>query len=284
MQTPETNPPQATAPELLPAKARGLAAARGRLAGRKILVLGAGQQDYGLENPPVGNGRAMSRLFAREGAALALADIDPHSVSKTARLLADENSAAIVVLADASDPGDLERAVDEAQAGLGGLDGLALNVGVVGGWGLEHTSAEDWDRAFAVNTRAHFLTVKHALAVMPEGSSIVLISSIASLMPANDAVSYHASKAALHGLCLWLAKHCAPRQIRVNLVLPGLIDTSLGRLASQADPSRQTRTIPLGREGTAWEVAHAAVFLLCEEASYITGHSLVVDGGLLALR
>ena len=281
MQTPETAAPPATAPKLSPAEARGLAAARGRLVGRRVLILGAGQQDYGLPDPPVGNGRAMSLLFAREGAALALADIDPQSVSETAGLLADEGSAATVVLADASDPGDLERAVDEAQASL---DGLALNVGVVGGWGLEHTSAEDWDRAFAVNARAHFLTAKHALAVMPDGSSIVLISSIASLMPANDAVSYHASKAALHGLCLWLAKHCAPRSIRVNLILPGLIDTSLGRLASQADPSRQTRPIPLGREGTAWEVAHAAVFLLCEEASYITGHSLVVDGGLLALR
>jgi NAD(P)-dependent dehydrogenase (short-subunit alcohol dehydrogenase family) len=103
-------------------------------------------------------------------------------------------------------------------------------------------------------------------------------------MPANEVAAYHSSKAALSGLCIWLAKHAAPRNVRVNLVVPGLIDTSLGRLASKADPTRQERPIPLGREGTAWEVAYAAAFLLSGEASYITGHSLVVDGGLVALR
>ena len=174
--------------------------------------------------------------------------------------------------------------VNEACAGLDGLDGLAANVGVVGGWGLDNTSAEDWDRVFQVNVRAHYLTCKHALPLMPDGAAIVLTSSIAALMPANEVIAYHSSKAALDGLCMWLAKHAASRRIRVNLVLPGLIDTSLGRLASKADPSREERPVPLGRQGTAWEVAYAAAFLLSDEASYITGHSLVVDGGLVALR
>lgn len=262
----------------------GAASGRERLAGRKILVVGAGQQDYGLNDPPVGNGRAMSRLFAREGAHVAVTDLDAAAVGETARQVHAEGSAAVIIVADVSEPTEIERMVAEARDGLDGLDGLVANVGVVGGWGLDHTSAEDWDRVFQINVRAHYLTCKHALAVMPDGAAIVLTSSIAALMPANEVVAYHSSKAALDGLCMWLAKHAAPRNIRVNIVVPGLIDTSLGRLASKADPSREQRPIPLERQGTAWDVAYAAAFLLSNEASYITGHSLPVDGGLVALR
>jgi NAD(P)-dependent dehydrogenase (short-subunit alcohol dehydrogenase family) len=266
------------------AEASGAAVGRGRLADRKILLLGAGQQDYGLDDPPIGNGRAMSQLFAREGADVALADIDAEAVAETARRVRAEGGTAVAIVLDASEAPELRRMVSDAHARLGGLDGLAVNVGIVGGWGLDHTSAEDWDRVFQVNVRAHFLACKHALEVMEDGSSIVLTSSIAALMPVNEVVAYHSSKAALEGLCMWLAKHAAARDIRVNLVVPGLIDTSLGRLASQADPTREQRHIPLGRQGTAWEVAYAAAFLLSNEASYITGHSLLVDGGLVTLR
>jgi NAD(P)-dependent dehydrogenase (short-subunit alcohol dehydrogenase family) len=266
-------------------EAYGAAAGRGRLEGRKILVVGAGQQNYELTDPPVGNGRAMSRLLAREGARVAVADLNAAAVGETARQVHAEGSAtAVTIVADVSKPSEIERMVAEAREELDGLDGLVANVGIVGGWGLDHTSAEDWDRVFQINVRAHYLTCKHALAVMPDGAAIVLTSSIAALMPANEVVAYHSSKAALDGLCMWLAKHAAPRNIRVNIVVPGLIDTSLGRLASKADPSREERPIPLGRQGTAWEVAYAALFLLSDEASYITGHSLPVDGGLVALR
>jgi NAD(P)-dependent dehydrogenase (short-subunit alcohol dehydrogenase family) len=265
-------------------EAYGAVSGRERLEGRKILVVGAGQQDYGLDDPPVGNGRAMSRLFAREGAHVALADLDAAAVEETARQVHAEGSAAVTIVADVGEPTEIERMVAEARDGLEGLDGLVANVGIVGGWGLDHTSAEDWDRVFQVNVRAHYLICKHALAVMPDGAAIVLTSSIAALMPANEVVAYHSSKAALDGLGMWLAKHAAPRNIRVNIVVPGLIDTSLGRLAGKADPSREERTIPLGRQGTAWDVAYTAVFLLSNEASYITGHSLPVDGGLVALR
>jgi NAD(P)-dependent dehydrogenase (short-subunit alcohol dehydrogenase family) len=268
----------------LPAEARGAAEGRGRLAGRKILVVGAGQQSYDMEDPPVGNGRAMSRLLAREGALLAVADRDEAAAEQTARVVRGEGHSAITIVADVSEPAETERMVEEARAGLGGLDGLVVNVGIVGGWGLQNTSVEDWDCVFATNVRAHFLACRHALARMPDGGSIVLTSSIAALLPANEVLAYHSSKAALHGLCMWLAKDVAARGIRVNLVVPGLIDTSLGRLASMADPTREDRPVPLGRQGTAWEVAYAAAFLLSDEASYITGHSLVVDGGLVALR
>jgi NAD(P)-dependent dehydrogenase (short-subunit alcohol dehydrogenase family) len=274
--------PKLTQP--LTPEARGTSLGRERLAGRKILIVGAGQRDYGIENPPIGNGRAISRLLAREGAHVALADVDAAAVEETARQVQTEGQAALVIVADAGEPSEIERMVGVACTGLDGIDALVVNVGVVGGWGLEHTSAADWDHVFQINVRAHYLTCKHALAVMSDGGAIALTSSVAALMPANEVVAYHSSKAALHGLCMWLAKHAAVRGIRVNLVVPGLIDTSLGRLAGNADPSRQERPIPLGRQGTAWEVAHATSFLLSDEASYITGHALLVDGGLQALR
>jgi NAD(P)-dependent dehydrogenase (short-subunit alcohol dehydrogenase family) len=277
-----SNMPTLTQP--LTPEARGASVGHERLAGRKILIVGAGQQSYDVENPPIGNGRALSRLLAREGAQVAIADVDRAAVEETARQVNAEGQAAVTIVADAGEPSEIERMVDEAHTGLDGIDGLVVNVGIAGGWGLEHTGAEDWDRVFQVNVRAHYLTCKHTLAVMKDGGAIALTSSIAALMPANEVVAYHSSKAALHGLCIWLAKHAAARGIRVNLVVPGLIDTSLGRLAGKADPSRQERPIPLGRQGTAWEVAHAASFLLSDEASYITGQALLVDGGLQALR
>jgi NAD(P)-dependent dehydrogenase (short-subunit alcohol dehydrogenase family) len=273
-----------TAQPSMSPEALGAAAGCGRLEGRKILVVGAGQQSYDIEDPPIGNGRAMSRLFGREGAQVAVADADTAAAQETARQVRAEGATAVTIVADVGEAGDIARMVSEAQAGLDGLDGVVANVGIAGGWGLDSTSAEDWDRVFAINVRAHYLTCKHALSVVSAGASIVLTSSIAALMPINEVVAYHSSKAALDGLCTWMARHAAARGVRVNLVVPGLIDTSLGRLASKADPDRDGNRVPLGRHGTAWEVAYAAAFLLSNEAGYVTGHSLVVDGGLVALR
>ena len=112
----------------------------------------------------------------------------------------------------------------------------------------------------------------------------MLVSSVAGHMALGDVTAYNASKAALVGLCQSVAKEAAPRGVRCNVVVPGLIDTPLGRMASAARPDRGQEPIPLGRQGTAWEVAAAALFLLCDDASYITGQTLVVDGGLLTLR
>jgi NAD(P)-dependent dehydrogenase (short-subunit alcohol dehydrogenase family) len=137
---------------------------------------------------------------------------------------------------------------------------------------------------FAVNVRSHFLGCKHAVPVMPRGGAIVLVSSLAALIPVSDRPAYNASKAALLGLCHAAAKEAAPRGVRVNVLLPGLIDTPLGRRASAGRPERATTPIPLGRQGTAWDVAAAALFLVSEDAGYVTGQSLVVDGGLVTLR
>jgi NAD(P)-dependent dehydrogenase (short-subunit alcohol dehydrogenase family) len=249
-----------------------------RLAGRRILVVGGGQDDHGLEDPPVGNGRAMSVLFGREGAAVAIADIDRDSAEATARLVRDEGAEAMVVVADAADEQGSAEMFARAKDALGGLDAAVLNLGIGAGFMISGTSAEDRDRVMAVNLRSHFLGCKHALATMGERGSVILVGSVASreVMPLP---AYAASKAALESLCRQAAVEGAPR-IRVNLVVPGLIDTPLGRLASAISSRRERVRIPAGRQGTAWEVAHAALFLLSDEASYITGQSLVVDGGL----
>ena len=250
----------------------------GRLDGRRILVVGGGQQDYGIEDPPVGNGRAMSVLFAREGAAVAVADLDAASAEATAELVGAEGAESIAIAADASDEGDVVRTLEEAHSGLGGLDGIVLNIGVAGGLGLQGTTVEDWDRVMAVNARAHFLGLKHGLPAMSDGGAVVLTGSLASreTMPSP---AYAASKSALEGLVRNGAIEGAP-SVRVNLLIPGLIDTPLGRLATRLAPQRAEVHIPLDRQGTASEVAYAALFLMSDESSYMTGQSLVVDGGL----
>jgi NAD(P)-dependent dehydrogenase (short-subunit alcohol dehydrogenase family) len=263
--------------ETTAAEARGEAPGRGRLDGRRILVVGAGQEDHGLEDPPLGNGRAMSILFGREGADVAVADLNQASAEETVELVRAEGAGAEAIAADAADPEAASGMFESAVAALGGLDGLVMNVGIGAGLGIRGTSPEDWDRVMAVNARSHFLGCKHGLETMEEGA-IVLVGSIASreVMPIPV---YASSKAALEALCRQAAVEGAPR-IRTNLLMPGLIDTSLGRLASRISPLRDQVRIPARRQGTAWEVAYGALYLLSGESSYVTGQSLVVDGGL----
>jgi NAD(P)-dependent dehydrogenase (short-subunit alcohol dehydrogenase family) len=264
--------------EVTAAEALGEAPGRRRLEGRHILVVGAGQEDQGLEDPPIGNGRAISVLCAREGASVALADLNEVSAVETAKLVRAEGAEAVVIAGDASDEEAMSAAFGETRSAFGGVDGLVMNVGIGAGLGLAGTSTEDWDRVLAVNVRSHFLGCKLALQSMGDGGAIVLVGSIASreVMPFP---AYAASKAALESLCRQAAVEGAPR-IRTNLLVPGLIDTSLGRLASQLSPLRDRVFIPARRQGTAWEVAYGALFLLSGESSYVTGQSLVVDGGL----
>ena len=228
----------------------------GRLAGRRILVVGGGQQSHGLEDAPIGNGRAIALICAREDASVAVADIDLAAAEETAELARGEGGGQVEALAaDASEDRDVVAMIEKTEKTLGGLDGLVLNVGIAAGIGLQNTSAEEWDRVMAVNLRAHFLALKHGIPRMGRGGSAVLIGSVAG-MRVMPLPAYSASKAALEALSRHAAIEAAP-DVRVNLLVPGLIDTSLGRLATRLYPERAKVPIPLGRQGTAWEVASA---------------------------
>lgn len=268
----------------LPAESRGDAPGRGRLAGRRILVVGGGQMDIGETDIPIGNGRAMSVLFAREGAHVAVADRDWVAAEETVAKIMGEKGRAFPIAADATKEADVSEMIARAIEGLSGLDGLVLNVGIgAGGPWLEGTTAEAWDKVFAVNIKSHMLSVKAALPQLADGSSIVFISSIAGLTAGSRLPAYDASKAGLAGLSRHVAFEGARRSIRANVIAPGLMDTSIGRLASRGRPNRASTPVPLGRQGTGWETAYAALFLLSEESAYITGQILAVDGGLSGL-
>jgi NAD(P)-dependent dehydrogenase (short-subunit alcohol dehydrogenase family) len=272
------------APEIpLPPEAAGTAPGRGRLEGRRILVVGAGRLPNDDPDSPPGNGQATSVLAAREGASVAVVDIRPEAADETVALVEAEGGRAARIVADVAQADDCDRLVDEARDALGGLDGVVLNVGIAGGMGLEGTSPEVWDKVLAVNLRSHFLVARRALPLMEAGGALVFVSSLAGIRPGSRIPAYDASKAALPGLCRHVAREAAPRGVRANVIAPGLMDTPLGRLATRGRPSRGRTPVPLGRQGTAWEVAYAAIFLLSGESSYVTGHTLVVDGGLVHL-
>jgi NAD(P)-dependent dehydrogenase (short-subunit alcohol dehydrogenase family) len=255
-----------------------------RLAGRRILVVGAGQQSYLEEEPPAGIGYAVCLRAVQLGAKLVVADRDAEAAERTVVAVRTAGGTAAAAIGDASQEEEMERVVAEAAVELGGLDGLVMNLGIAGGIGLAGTTAETWDAVMAVNARAHFLGCKFALPLMSEGASIVLVSSTAAVAPStSDIPAYIASKAALSGLALHTAREGAAIGVRVNVVKPGLIDTPMGRLGARVKPGRDAIPVPLGRQGNAWEVADAVAFLLCGESSYITGQELVVDGGLTAV-
>lgn len=250
-----------------------------RLAGRRLLLVGAGQRASAEPDPPIGNGRAMALLFAREGARLACLDLVTEAAETSCRMIEAEGGRAFPLTADVADVAAIPPAVMQAVAVLGGLDGLVLNVGISTRQEVDALTVADWDRVFAVNLRSNMLFAQQALRVMAPGGSMLLIASLAGFRAASRNPAYETSKAAQIALARSLARAGEPRGIRCNALAPGLMDTPMGRDASR---NRQNRAaaVPFGRQGTGWEVAHAALFLISNEAAYVNGECLVVDGGL----
>jgi NAD(P)-dependent dehydrogenase (short-subunit alcohol dehydrogenase family) len=252
------------------------------MVGRRIVVVGAGQTDYHLENQPIGNGRAIAVLLAREGANVVAVDRDAAAAEETVALIRADGGKAETLVADVADPGRIEEMVDESRELLGGIDGVVYNVGIPGVAGLEASTPESWGATLDVNLRGAMLTARAALPVVDRASSFVFVSSIAALKPTGRLVAYETSKAALGAVMRAVAWEGKERSIRANIVMLGLIDTGLGRSADGSTP-RTSIPIPLGRQGTAWEVAYAALFLLSRESEFITGQVLAVDGGRTTL-
>ncbi|MCJ8499490.1 SDR family NAD(P)-dependent oxidoreductase [Desulfatitalea alkaliphila] len=261
------------------AEAIGTAPGRNRLPERNVLVVGAGQRAVtGAEEIP-GNGRAIAMLAAREGARVVCADINAQSAAETVARITAEGGWAQPLTVNVAQAEENARMVKQAHHAMGGLDGLVLNVGTSHGRSLDTLTSDIWDREFAVNLRSHMLACQAALPLMAPGSAIVLISSLASQRPNGRNPAYEGTKAAQLALARSVALAGQRQGIRCNAVAPGLIDTPLGRVATQKRPKRAA-LVPFGRQGTGWEVAYAAIFLLSNEASYINAQSIFVDGGL----
>jgi NAD(P)-dependent dehydrogenase (short-subunit alcohol dehydrogenase family) len=257
----------------------GRAPGRGRLQGRRVLVIGAGQRSIPDEDPPIGNGRAISVLCAREGASLCCVDISAEAAQATVGQVVAEGGQAFAETADVSDASAIAPLVQRVAAQMGGLDGLVLNVGISHGLPLAKITPASWDKEYAVNLRSHMFFAQAALELMSPGGSIVLMSSLASLRNGGRNPAYESSKAAQVALARSIAVAGEPQGIRCNAVLPGLMDTPMGRDATRKRPNRAL-AVPFGRQGTGWEVAYATLYLLSHESSYVNGHALLIDGGL----
>ncbi len=187
-----------------------------RLKGRRILVVGGGSQAAGDPDAPPSNGRAISVLAAREGATVAVADRVEAAAIETLAHAREAGGAATAIVADVARPADCERIVVEAAEAMDGIDGIVLNVGIgIAGLGLEGTDVEAWDKVLAVNLRSHFLITRRAIGMLPEGASIVFISSLAGVRAGSFLPAYDSSKAGLIGLVpARRAGGCAARRPR----------------------------------------------------------------------
>jgi NAD(P)-dependent dehydrogenase (short-subunit alcohol dehydrogenase family)/uncharacterized protein (DUF1330 family) len=278
----ESSKAQATE-TLLPNEALGTAPGRSRMAGRRVVVVGAGQTDFSLQDQPIGNGRALALLLAREGAHVAVVDRNEASANDTVELIRKDNGVAHTVIADVSDPRSIEQMVVLARDQLGTIDGLVYNVGIPGPIGFDENTAEAWDATLDINLRGAMLTARAALPVLEPGSSIVFTSSIGAVRGIGKMIAYDASKAGLSALVRATAIARKDDAVRANIVMLGMIDTGIGRDGDRNMPGRESIPVPLGRRGTAWEVANATLFLLSHESTFITGQTLAVDGGRTTL-
>jgi NAD(P)-dependent dehydrogenase (short-subunit alcohol dehydrogenase family) len=249
-----------------------------RLAGKVAIVTGAGSRAEG-----IGNGRATAILFAREGARVLLVDRSRAAAEATLGLIAGEGGEAAVFEADVTRSDDCRAMVEEAVGRWGRLDILDNNVGIGGRASVVEVEESAWDHLMRVNVTSMMLTSKHAIPAMARGGggAIVNISSISALRP-RGLTPYSVSKGAVITLTRAMAVDHAPQGIRVNCIAPGPVYTPMV-YADGMTPElreRRRRASPLGIEGTGWDIGQAALFLASDEARYITGVVLPVDGGV----
>lgn len=256
-----------------------------------------------------GIGAATARRFAREGAKVVVADIDEGGAARVAADIERDGGAALAVAADVADPEQVRRMIERAVDACGRLDVLHNNATRVAAGTIEHLSVEGWSATLAVNLTATFLGIKYAVPVMRRqgGGAIVNTASISGLAGDTGLAAYNAAKAGVINLTRTAALELAHHRIRVNCICPGAIETPLlgsllgnnapvthwtsGAGAGRGTPSeeqrrrfreRLERAHPLGRLGTAEEIAAVACFLASADASFVTGAAVVADGGVMA--
>ncbi len=255
----------------------------GKLEGRVAVIVGAGQTP----GETIGNGRATALTFAREGARVVLVDRDRERAEETA---AQIDGDALVVAADiASDDGP-EQVISAAIDAFGGIDILHNNVGIGMGDGPPHRLTDDaYDRIMDVNLRALWRTCRSATPALraSDHGAIVSVSSLAAVASATNLTAYKLSKAGINALTQSLALANAKYGVRANAIMPGFVDTPMAvdaaanalQIDRAAYAAARAEQVPLGRQGSAWDVANAALFLASDDAAWITGVVLPVDGG-----
>ena len=251
-----------------------------QMEGKVALVTGAG----------TGIGRSSALALARAGAAVCVSDIDGDGAAETAQLITDEGGKAIAVTCDVTKAEDVGAMVSAAVGAFGRLDAAVNNAGIAGSFTDRLHEADDlmFERVLAVNLRGVWLCMKAELAQMldDDGGSIVNIASVAGLIGAPKAAAYSASKHAVVGLTKSAAVDYAKLGVRINAVCPAYTDTAMVQSAIAGNPLMahiMERAIPMGRLGQPAEIAEAVVWLCSDASSFVTGHALVLDGGLVAL-
>ncbi len=250
-----------------------------RLEERVAIVTGGGRS-----GDEMSIGRAIALLYARQGATVGVLDRVPDAARATVEEIEGEGGSAFAIGADVVREDDCTRAVRETRERVGRLDILVNNVGITSGGRVTDIVEATWDRVMAVNVKGAFLMTKHALPAMENGGAVVNISSVATIRP-RDGTVYAVSKAALETLTRATAVQYGGQGVRANAVLPGEVWTELmarsfptPEEAARSREERRLRSI-LKTEGSAWDVACAALFLASDDARWITGQMLVVDGG-----
>ena len=261
----------------------------GRLEKKVVIVTGAGSI-----GPGWGNGKAVAALFARQGAKVFAVDPNESAVAETASIIADEGGECTAHVADVTVADEVEALVARCVEIYGRVDILHNNVGIVDDKNVLETTEETWDNVMSVNLKSMFLTCKNTIPVMKTqgGGVIVNVGSISGIRwNGVPWIAYYTSKAGVLGFSRAIALDHAKDGIRCNALLPGSINTPL-----MLEPKRQTlpkaefdkwvaardTKIPIGRTGTAWDVAYGALFLASDDSEYVTATQLVVDGGLIA--